>query len=741
MLSAPRLLATVLTLVAAIFSLTVASAAADTYRPSLFSDPIGGGTECAPPEAPPSCSLRGAIAVAKAGDTIELKAGTYSLSFGSLKPSKLLNIVGAGPGLTTIQQSAAGGAVIEVKEQAGIKLTGLTITGGHLVGKAGADGAAAGENGKEGGSVAGAGLTAGGPTTLTDVRVTGNLGVGGDGGNGGNGSGAGSGGEGGRGGTVSGVGISGGNPLTLTRVAVTDNVAKPGAGGNGGNGGATGNGGVGGKGGYSSGAVSNGAITVTVRDSTISGNVAETGAGGDGGKGGTTSGTGGKGGQGEASTTGGFFSNGDVQMTNVTISGNVSYGGTGGKGGAGSAAGAAGGQGGITFGGAGGGASLFNGAEGVFAATTIAGNTVTAGSPGAGGAAGPGGTPGAAGTASGGRGANVFVTTAALSLRNSILALGTGPAGAEDCTTSGSGTITSLGRNLIDRSGQCFLVSGTGDLLGVPSGLGPLADNGGATATRALLPGSAAIDAAGFPCLDAAGSALATDQRGLPRGNPCDIGAFEVQPPPPPAPPPPPTDPAEPAKPAPVLSALKISPTAAAPGDRVKISFALDRAATVKFTLQRKLGKKWGKPGAPGPKGFRRAFAGTHKRFWKLPALKPGTYRLRATPAGGKPKHARLSVRAPAPVEPFSARAAAKTKRCEGIGDTVTKLRAKGIGCDDARTLSAKWAETVVGGNGGSTTRIDDFQCKRSNPPGPGVSVRCAKNNGAVTVTFRFRNP
>jgi hypothetical protein len=92
-------------------------------------------------------------------------------------------------------------------------------------------------------------------------------------------------------------------------------------------------------------------------------------------------------------------------------------------------------------------------------------------------------------------------------------------------------------------------------------------------------------------------------------------------------------------------------------------------------------------------------------------------------------------------VLPFSASAAPKTKRCEGIGDTVTKLRAKSIDCDAARTLSAKWAETVVAGSGGSTTRIEDFQCKRSNPPGPGVAVRCATNNGAITVAFRFRNP
>ena len=70
--------------------------------------------------------------------------------------------------------------------------------------------------------------------------------------------------------------------------------------------------------------------------------------------------------------------------------------------------------------------------------------------------------------------------------------------------------------------------------------LGPLADNGGPTPTIALLPGSPAIDA-GNPATpsSAVGSypaCPATDQRGLPRGGAagrCDIGAFEVQPPPP----------------------------------------------------------------------------------------------------------------------------------------------------------------------------------------------------------------
>jgi hypothetical protein len=83
---------------------------------------------------------------------------------------------------------------------------------------------------------------------------------------------------------------------------------------------------------------------------------------------------------------------------------------------------------------------------------------------------------------------------------------------------------------------------------------------------------------------------------------------------------------------------------------------------------------------------------------------------------------------------------AAKTKRCDGIGDTITKLRSKGPPCDTARTLAAKWAETAATG-GGRVIRIDGFRCVRRNPPGPGRAVRCGKNDGAVVVSFRFRSP
>jgi hypothetical protein len=63
--------------------------------------------------------------------------------------------------------------------------------------------------------------------------------------------------------------------------------------------------------------------------------------------------------------------------------------------------------------------------------------------------------------------------------------------------------------------------------------LGPLADNGGATMTRAPADGSTAMDAATVTT-DPNGTQVAVDQRGEPRpsGSGCDLGALEVQQPP-----------------------------------------------------------------------------------------------------------------------------------------------------------------------------------------------------------------
>ena len=93
------------------------------------------------------------------------------------------------------------------------------------------------------------------------------------------------------------------------------------------------------------------------------------------------------------------------------------------------------------------------------------------------------------------------------------------------------GPITSLGYNLIGSLNGCTaLGKTTGDLAGVDPLLGPLADNGGPTLTRALLPGSPAIDA-GHPARSARAphACPSTDQRGFPRVDRCDIGAYEAQ--------------------------------------------------------------------------------------------------------------------------------------------------------------------------------------------------------------------
>jgi hypothetical protein len=81
------------------------------------------------------------------------------------------------------------------------------------------------------------------------------------------------------------------------------------------------------------------------------------------------------------------------------------------------------------------------------------------------------------------------------------------------------------GNNLIGTGGSGGLSDGQdGNLVGVADpGLAPLGNYGGSTSTMPLLPGSPAIGSgttAGAP---------ATDQRGLPRVGPVDIGAFQSQ--------------------------------------------------------------------------------------------------------------------------------------------------------------------------------------------------------------------
>jgi hypothetical protein len=120
---------------------------------------------------------------------------------------------------------------------------------------------------------------------------------------------------------------------------------------------------------------------------------------------------------------------------------------------------------------------------------------------------------------------------ATTSLTHTLLAT---PGAGNDC----AGTIASTGHNLAD-DGSCAL-AGVGDLDSVAAGLAALADNGGPTATRALAPGSAAIDGGDVACFDPDDLPIVTDQRGpgFPRRTDgdgdravrCDIGAFETAP-------------------------------------------------------------------------------------------------------------------------------------------------------------------------------------------------------------------
>jgi hypothetical protein len=92
------------------------------------------------------------------------------------------------------------------------------------------------------------------------------------------------------------------------------------------------------------------------------------------------------------------------------------------------------------------------------------------------------------------------------------------PGNGVDC-----GGITDGGYNLADDTSCGF--SGT-SLSDTPAGLDPtgLQNNGGPTQTIALEPGSAAIGA-----VTNASLCSGTDQRGVPRPTPCDIGAYQTQ--------------------------------------------------------------------------------------------------------------------------------------------------------------------------------------------------------------------
>ena len=165
------------------------------------------------------------------------------------------------------------------------------------------------------------------------------------------------------------------------------------------------------------------------------------------------------------------------------------------------------------------GGGIFNGGTLTLTNSTISGNTAvgSGGSIGGGIIVRPGTTTTITSSTfsanSGNNGADLETEALALTITDTIMASG--------CLLEGP--VTDGGHNL-DVGSSCGFTGGT-DLRNTNPQLGALGDNGGPTPTQALAPGSPAVDAGGT-CPAADGG---TDQRGLPRFAPCDIGAYEVQ--------------------------------------------------------------------------------------------------------------------------------------------------------------------------------------------------------------------
>ncbi|MFL5896417.1 MAG: choice-of-anchor Q domain-containing protein [Thermoleophilaceae bacterium] len=446
---------------------------------------------------------------------------------------------------------------------------GVGGTGGSNAAGAGGPGGSATDGiAGWGGDGGGVGTALSTTTTIARTRIsgnsTGNGGAGaaataGDGGHGGGTADGGSGGPalGGRspGFGGNGGGVSGPSALTISDSTVENNQTGHGgpsnaaaggrggdAGGTGGNGGAggdasLGSGGDGGKGGGVE------APNLTMRGTAVDHNT--TGSGGAGGAatagaGGNASannGNGGVGGNAVQTAAGGpagagggvvLYGGGTSQVVNSTITDNQTGAGgagpsaTGGDGGGGVGAGADGNGGNATAGP--GGSVKGGGLSEDFNTVTVRHVTVgnnTAGSPGPAGTAtaglgGSGAVNGQATTYGPGtqEGGGIARKGGALTLQNTIVASNSAP----NC----SGAITDGGHDLSYPDATC---PGTnGDPL-----LGPLADNGGPTQTRALAQGSAAVDQ-----VPADSGCAATDERGVarPQGAACDIGAYELVPPP-----------------------------------------------------------------------------------------------------------------------------------------------------------------------------------------------------------------
>jgi hypothetical protein len=392
-----------------------ASASATTISvPAGGTDPATGSAgACAVSGSGESCpTLRDAVAFANglgadSNPTIQLSAGSFDLSQGSVSPGIAMTIEGAGDsgsGASTIRQTAL---FAVLTPSAALTLQDLVVTGGHVVG---VDGTSVSPNAPE---VFASGINAGGALTLTRVTVTGNQVVGGAGfsplaGTGGNG------------GSVLGSAIwSGSSAVTISDSTISDNSATGGAGG-----GSTGGGGGGSGGDVLSGAVGPGQVMAT--NTTFTNNVATGGAGGS-----SAAGPGGDGG----SVRGAAISSTGLTLTGSAVSNNSSAAGNGGA------------MTGVINdnGGDGGGAegAIFAQETGAvtITATLVSANHTTGGNGGD--SSGVGATGGAAGGGTGG-GASIGVAgSAPVSIDSSVISnniLSSGTPGSDTATTGHGGS-------------------------------------------------------------------------------------------------------------------------------------------------------------------------------------------------------------------------------------------------------------------------------------------------------------
>jgi hypothetical protein len=436
-------------------------------------------------------SLRQVLIEAPQGETIVVPAGTYTLTSKALEiKNKSLTIAGHGAGDTTIRAGGPFG-VFEIIGTPAKEVTigGVTIRDGNMIAPA----------------TGGAGvLSVGSKLTLSGVAVTNNT-V--------NGNGA----PGSPGKVAQGAGILVIGSLNLIASAVTNNLETS----------------VGGSG--KPGNTASAAVLVVggfnIQNSTISDNRADA----RGGQGPSNPEQDGGSGQGAGLLA--VAGEGSASITGSTIGGNI--------------ADASGGPGGSAGQVLGGGALIVTGEKAMtISNTTITSNTARA--AGGGGESEEGGGIFAAAnpkgpitvtssTIAGNRlessntetfGGNLFME-GPISVGNTIVANGAGPAGSENCFAAPG--LISLGFN-IDSLDQCGFKA-AGDQVNKDPLLGPLQSNGGPTQTMAPALGSPAIDQGGS-------FGLTGDQRGIVRpidlpsipnsaaasADGSDVGAVELQP-------------------------------------------------------------------------------------------------------------------------------------------------------------------------------------------------------------------